>query len=137
MPESSVTSGTTGVNTATPPSPCVLTINSGSSSIKFALFPVESPATRLLSGKVERIGLPDPVVTIKDGPAKIEKLPIPAGDHLAAGGFLLDWLAEHLDGKAIVGVGHRVVHGGVNYTRSQRVTRQMVEELNHLSPYDP
>src|ERR1039457_1815004 len=51
---------------------CVMTVNSGSSSIKFALYPTDSPAKQLLSGRIERIGLPKPVLTIREGPDRSE-----------------------------------------------------------------
>src|SRR2546425_7051141 len=116
---------------------CVLTINSGSSSIKCALFPFDSPRTRLLSGKIERIGLPGPVITIKDGAKTSDKLPITAPDHRAAGEFLIGWLEQNFGFSGLLGIGHRVVHGGADFTQSQRVSRQLVEELHRLSPYDP
>src|SRR6266446_7923972 len=116
---------------------CVLTINSGSSSIKFALFPFDSPGTQLLSGKIERIGLPGPVITIKDGAKTSDKLPLAAPNHRAAGEFLIGWLGQNFGFSGLLGIGHRVVHGGVEFTRSQRITPQMVEELRRLSPYDP
>ena len=49
---------------------CVLTVNGGSSSIKFALHRADAPTVRLLSGKIERIGLPRPTLTIRDGSSK-------------------------------------------------------------------
>ena len=116
---------------------CVLTINSGSSSIKFALFPFDSPRTRLLSGKIERIGLPSPTVTIKDGAKTSDKLPIAAPDHRAAGEFFIGWLEQNFGFSGLLGIGHRVVHGGADFTRSQRITPQLVAELHRLSPYDP
>ena len=116
---------------------CVLTINSGSSSIKFALFPFDSPRTRLLSGKIERIGLPSPTVTIKDGAKTSDKLPIAAPDHRAAGAFFIGWLEQNFGFSGLLGIGHRVVHGGADFTRSQRITPQLVAELHRLSPYDP
>ena len=44
---------------------CVLTINGGSSSVKFALFGLTEPPVRMLSGEVERIGLPGTVLSAK------------------------------------------------------------------------
>src|SRR2546423_14801525 len=87
---------------------CVLTINSGSSSIKFALYREDSPTTRLLSGKIERIGLPRPVLTLREGAKKTEPQDVAAPNHLAAGNFLISWLEHHLGSAALVGVGHRI-----------------------------
>jgi acetate kinase len=115
----------------------VLTVNSGSSSIKFALYPADSPTTRLLSGKLERIGLPKPVFTIHDGPDKAAPRVIAASNHLVAGELLIRWLDEHIGFARVDGVGHRVVHGGLKISQAQVVTPQLIRELRRISPYDP
>jgi acetate kinase len=116
----------------------ILTINGGSSSIKFALFTVGHPLQRNLSGGIERIGLPEAAFRAKgltpvDGFSKIVKAP----DHLAAVGILMDWIEERIGHDAMTAVGHRVVHGGPKYSEPQRVTPEMIEELRRLSPFDP
>ncbi len=116
---------------------CVLTINAGSSSIKFAQYRADSSFTRLLSGQIQRIGLPDPVLSVHVGASKTDTQPLAAADHRAAGDFLLDWLEHHVGFATVAGVGHRVVHGGPTLSESQRITPQLVEELRRLSPYDP
>jgi acetate kinase len=119
------------------PARCVLTVNGGSSSIKFALYRAASPTTRLLSGKIERIGLPRPVLTIHDGARKTDPRVIAAPDHRAAGEFLIGWLERHVGFAKVAGVGHRVVHGGLKLSEAQRITPQLVAELHRISPYDP
>ncbi len=121
----------------TAPGRCILTINGGSSSIKFALYQADSPATRLLSGKLERIGLPKPTLTLKGGGQPADPQVITAPTHRAAGEFLIDWLEHYVDVTAVMGIGHRVVHGGPNFKDSQRITPRLVEALRRLSPYDP
>ena len=116
---------------------CVLTINSGSSSIKFALYREDSPATQLLSGKIERIGLPRAVLTVHDGGKKSDPRPLAAPNHKAAGDFLIKWLGERLGSAALVGVGHRVVHGGLNLIEPQRVTPRVLAELRRIRQYVP
>ena len=49
-----------------PASPLILTINGGSSSIKFALYQEDGPLKRVLYGKVDRIGLPGTILTFND-----------------------------------------------------------------------
>jgi acetate kinase len=122
---------------AQPPSRCILTINAGSSSIKFALFQAGTVAKRLLSGKLERIGLPNPTLSLKGEDQPAEPQAIAAPNHRAAGEFLIAWLEQHVGVSAVVGIGHRVVHGGPNFKDSQRITPKLVEELRRLSPYDP
>jgi acetate kinase len=123
----------------------ILTINSGSSSIKFALYssPVgrASPRAvsldRLVSGKLERIGLPDSSITIKDKNGPSQKLAVKAPNHRAGGDFIIRWLERNFGFDSVAGIGHRVVHGGPKFTSPQRVTRDLVHELDRLSPYDP
>ena len=116
---------------------CILTVNGGSSSIKFALYRADSPTTRLLSGRIERIGLPRPTLTIRDGARKKAPLVIAACDHRAAGDFLIGWLERHVGFANVAGVGHRVVHGGLKLNQAQRITPQLLAELHRISPYDP
>ncbi|MEY2429340.1 MAG: acetate kinase [Verrucomicrobiota bacterium] len=116
---------------------CILTINGGSSSIKFALYRADSPTTRILSGKIERIGLPNPKLTVKHSAKNTETQAIRAPHHRAAGQFLIRWLARHSGHTMVTGIGHRVVHGGMSFTESQRITPAMLKELRRLSPYDP
>ena len=49
----------------------------------------------------------------------------------------MGWIEEHSGREALAAVGHRVVHGGPNYSEPQQVTAEMVEELHRLSPFDP
>ena len=49
----------------------------------------------------------------------------------------MDWIAERSGRDALTAVGHRVVHGGPNYYKPQRITAEIVEELHRLSPFDP
>ncbi len=63
--------------------------------------------------------------------------PVTAADHTAAVDALMDWIEEHDGRDALAAAGHRVVHGGPNYSEPQQVTAEMVEELHRLSPFDP
>ena len=116
---------------------CILTLNGGSSSIKFALYRADSPTSRLLSGKIERIGLPKPILTVHSGVRELAPCAIPALNHRAAGDFLIGWLERHVGLANVAGVGHRVVHGGLKLNQAQRITPQLVAELHRISPYDP
>jgi acetate kinase len=118
--------------------PRILTINGGSSSIKFALFEAGDSLGRMLEGGIERIGLPDAVLRVKglDPVDHFSRL-VMAPDHKAAVGDLMDWIEQRLGGNALAAVGHRVVHGGQKYCEPQRITAEIVEELHRLSPFDP
>jgi acetate kinase len=118
--------------------PLILTINGGSSSIKFALFEADAPLRRVLEGRLERIGLPDANLRVKGlSPADNFSRPVAAPDHTVAVGALMDWLEERLGQVTLTAVGHRVVHGGPKYNDSQLITREMVQELHQLTPFDP
>jgi acetate kinase len=62
---------------------------------------------------------------------------VTAPDHTKAVGALMDWIEERREHDVLTAVGHRVVHGGPKYSRPQRITAEMVEELHRLSPFDP
>jgi acetate kinase len=118
--------------------PHILTINGGSSSIKFALFDAGNSLQRILEGAIDRIGLPEATLQVK-GMNKADDFSRPAGapDHTAAVGVLMDWIEERGGHDTLAAVGHRVVHGGPKYSQPKRITREMVEELRQLSPFDP
>jgi acetate kinase len=121
-----------------PTGPRILTINGGSSSIKFALFGANGPPQRLLEGGIERIGQPEATLRVKglNGADDLSRL-VAAPDHTAAVGVLMDWIVERLGREALTGIGHRVVHGGPAYSQPQRITPEMIEELSRLRPFDP
>jgi acetate kinase len=96
----------------------LLTINAGSSSIKFALFEAGAALRRLDKGSIERIGL-------ADGP-----------DRQAAIEQLLQWVGTHTAGD-LRAVAHRIVHGGPRYSEPVRLTPAVLTELKTLSPFDP
>jgi acetate kinase len=115
----------------------ILTINGGSSSIKFALFPAAGPRQRGLHGTIDRIGLPGTNLTFNapsgSGPVRQE---LAAADHRSAANVLIDWLATQ-DAFASVGaLGHRVVHG-MRHTQPEIIRQDLLDELHRLRPYDP
>jgi acetate kinase len=120
----------------------IVTINGGSSSIKFAVFgPVgpgpDTPA-RLLSGQIERIGTEGAqlVISPSDGGDVPERHRVPAADHAQASDQLIDWLLARLGQNAIAAIGHRVVHGGVHLLQHQLVTPELIAELHRNEPLD-
>ncbi|MGA9446945.1 MAG: hypothetical protein WBV26_10895, partial [Candidatus Sulfotelmatobacter sp.] len=76
-----------------PANPRILTINGGSSSIKFALFDAADSLRRILEGGIERIGLPQATLRVKglDQADNFSRL-VPAPDHTVAVGALMDWI---------------------------------------------
>ncbi len=121
-----------------PANPLILTINGGSSSVKFALFEAAESFPRILQGAIDRIGLPGAALRVKGvNQADNFSRPVTATDHLVAVGVLMDWLEERIGPDALAAVGHRVVHGGPRYSQPQPITAEMVAELHRLSPFDP
>jgi len=121
-----------------PANPRILTINGGSSSIKFALFEAGASLQRTLAGRIEGIGLPQGSFAVKGlDPAANFSRTVAAPDHTAAVAVLMDWVQAQVEGGALAAVGHRVVHGGPKYWEPQRVTPEMIDELHQLSPFDP
>ena len=121
-----------------PSNPRILTINGGSSSIKFAFFEANDSLKRILDGVIERIGSQKAVLRVKGlNQADNFSRPVAASDHTRAVGALVDWIQESGRRDGLTAVGHRVVHGGPKYSEPQRITAEMVEELRRLSPFDP
>jgi acetate kinase len=128
----------TKVSSMKPASARILTINGGSSSIKFALFEAGDSLRRMLEGGIERIGSPEAALRVKGvNPTDTFSRSVTAPDHAVAVGALMDWIEERSRRETLTAVGHRVVHGGPKYSEPQRITAEMVEELRRLSPFDP
>lgn len=116
----------------------VLTLNAGSSSVRWALFRAGSPPVRLATGKLERIGLRDGILTVTDVAAgRTDRRTIQVADHAASVQVLLDQLAQSGKRLEIEAIGHRVVHGGSRFAAPVVVSSEVMEELHRLSPYDP
>ena len=117
----------------------ILVLNAGSSSLKFAVYPVEAGApSPILRGKIAGIGNA-PVFSARDGEGRavpqndLMRLNPGAGiDDLIPA--LLDWLKSHQGGVGIVAAGHRVVHGGRNHTGPARVSTTLLAEPRIGSP---
>ncbi|KRW96127.1 acetate/propionate family kinase [Paracoccus sp. MKU1] len=113
----------------------ILTLNAGSSSLKFRVFARESLAL-LARGAVSRIGADAELVArLADGP-EIRSLVV-GGDHAAAMQAVLDFVDAHDEGWRIEAVAHRIVHGGTRYTRSTPVTPKVLDDLRELIPLAP
>ena len=113
----------------------MLILNSGSSSVKFAVF-THDGATRMLSGGFERLGLPETALTLKIG-SRREKKNIDAPDHAACLPLLLDLLKTELPQSRVGAVAHRIVHGGARFSEPERITPAMLDELRGLIALAP
>jgi len=118
-----------------------LVLNSGSSSLKFAVFlaSAENDWPVAARGNLEGIST-SPKMSARDGTGA--SLPTPAippevADAAAALEHVFAWLRASFQGARIVGVGHRVVHGGERYRAPTIVTPEVLTELRRLVPYAP
>ncbi|WP_136634814.1 acetate/propionate family kinase [Pseudooceanicola onchidii] len=111
----------------------ILTVNAGSSSLKYALYRAKAEPVVLAQGKVGRIG-GAAQLTPAGGPAR--DLP-PGTDHAGALAAVLAELSEsHPDAQVTV-VGHRVVHGGPDYAAPVELTPKVIAQLEGFAPYAP
>jgi acetate kinase len=120
-----------------PLNPCILTINGGSSSIKFGLYQAGTTLDRGLYGSIDRIGLSGTNLTFNcpaiNHPGSRH---LASSDHKSAINFLIDWLEEQNSFKWVRAIGHRVVHG-MKHTKPELVTQDLLDELYSIRPYDP
>ncbi|MGL6249222.1 MAG: acetate kinase, partial [Culicoidibacterales bacterium] len=116
----------------------ILSINAGSSSLKFQLFKMPAE-TVICSGIAERIGLDTGIFTIKFSGQK-EVLELPITDHTVAVNLLLELLLKHKiirDFAEIKGIGHRIVHGGEIFKDSTILDATKVQQIADLSSLAP
>ena len=114
--------------------PRILTVNGGSSSLKFAVFDPGDPPRRLLAGAIERIGLPG--TTLRAGGPE-GPIAVTAVDPSRPGSGLLDWLDGSGELGRVTAVAHRVVHGGPDYADPRLVTPELIRDLRRVGPLDP
>ena len=120
------------------PANAILTVNSGSSSIQFALFDTAGPLMRLWSGVVEGIGAAQARLTVRgDETADGRETELP--DHAAALAFILDRTEEQLrrHGVGLRAVGHRVVHGGPECDCPLPLDLPLEKRLREIVPLAP
>ena len=120
----------------------ILTLNAGSSSIKFALYANVQPLPEQpeLVGQIDGIGA-RPHIRAKDAAGhSLDDVDLRLsgdGQHRQALGFLVKWLRGHDGGWNIAGVGHRVVHGAQDYSRPIVLDAATVENLKRFIPLAP
>ena len=111
----------------------ILTLNAGSSSLKYAVYLTAAEPELLQAGQVENIG-PLARLTVKGGGATSE---IGPADHTVAVSAILAAIDPLLDGRQVAGVGHRIVHGGKAFGAPVRLTEDILAQLTALVPLAP
>ncbi len=120
----------------------ILTINAGSSSIKFALFPLDHPISPQaeVSGQIDGIGTNATKLVAHDRAGERIANQAISGDavsHSAALDAMLQWFLATYTGWQIVAVGHRVVHGGERYSKPIVVDATVLGHLESFIPLAP
>lgn len=111
----------------------LLTVNSGSSSIKFALFTNTDRPERVVAGDIADIRSSAAVLTV-DGAQTREVVAI---DHPNAATRVLECLEPHLKGRTLRAIAHRVVHGGGVFDWTCLITQEVIDALTQLIPLAP
>jgi acetate kinase len=119
----------------------VLVLNAGSSSLKFCVYrrPDDTDWEVAARGQIEGIGTA-PRLSAKDAQGEVlvkETLSAIVSDGNAAIEALASWLRSKWSGARVLGVGHRVVHGGVRFSQPIVLTRQILADLSELIPLAP
>lgn len=121
----------------------VASLNSGSSSIKFALFAIEAEQRLHLvaTGKIEKIGIAPTLRTRSSDGAILLERDWPNGASLHHQDLLADlfaWADAHpLEQREIVAIGHRIVHGGRTHAAPRIVDAALLDDLEALCPLAP
>jgi acetate kinase len=114
----------------------ILTINGGSSTIKFAIYGLGEPPQQHLRGVIERIGAEGTSLEAMDADGhRIERRTLDAPTHAQAAQQLIEWLQQRVD-VFIAGVGHRVVHGGFHLHEHQPITDLVLDKLRRAQSLD-
>jgi acetate kinase len=115
----------------------ILTVNGGSSSIRFAIYEMGATLHRRLGGKIDRIGVGGTNLIVDD-PAGKRRPPrrVAGADHRMAAACLVDWLEKQPVFASVKAVGHRVVQG-MQHSKPELVTPKLLAELRRITRYDP
>ncbi len=124
---------TTG--TAADAAHAILTVNTGSSSVKLALYSNDSKLERRVGASLERIGHPSARLKVSSAEGA-DARPVDAPDHDAALRIALDAVSAG-SSPTLDGVGHRIVHGGPDHSRPERLTAALIARLRQLEAIDP
>jgi acetate kinase len=117
-----------------------LVLNAGSSSLKFGLYDHAAEPEMLCRGLVERIGGAAALTLRRPDGEEVASRDLPddrAGDHAGALAEVLDLIGERYSEARITAVGHRVVHGGMDFAEPVRITPAIREELERFTSFAP
>jgi len=111
----------------------ILTINGGSSSIKFALFELGNIPGKIYYGQLTRVGTNGTRFTVN---SEMKSVPITATTYEGAIDYLISWLEANIQFSGVKAIGHRIVHG-MQHTEPCLITTELLKDLTIISAYDP
>ncbi len=117
----------------------IAAINSGSSSLKFGLFCHNEPCTQIYKGKLSGIGTPTCSFVVKSEAGRDNSSSCPVDVHSSeeAANFLVKWLENQVEQFQLDGIGHRVVHGGMNYHEPAIIDDKLMNDLYRIISLAP
>ena len=115
----------------------VLTLNVGSSSLKFSVFTVGGAVDRRLSGKFDQVGRSETRFELKDASGAMNSEVIGSVDQRGAAEFLFERLDQKIGLAQLKAIGLRVVHGGARYRRPALIDGEMMQYLRHIRAFAP
>jgi acetate kinase len=118
---------------------CIAVLNAGSSSIKFAVYESGASGVLLFRGQVERLGLAPRLKATNAAGETVAERNWATGqlDHRSATTEILKLGQELLKGRPVLAFGHRVVHGGLEFTVPTRIDARVMAALAKLVPLAP
>lgn len=119
------------------PDRTVLTVNTGSSSLKAAVFDEDDLASRHLTALVEHIGHESTLLVTGGDGQIVGRESLLVRDHSQALEALIHWLERHGDIESLGALGHRLVHGGAAYSAPHLIDDALVHAIEQLIPFAP
>jgi acetate kinase len=116
---------------------CILSINGGSSSIKFSLYKIKEPLEQLFNGEIENIGTKKAKLHFNNTvDQQKNNIDFEASNHEQAANNLIDWLEKQKHFDSVKAIGHRIVHG-MKHTQPELISDDLLSELKKISAFDP
>jgi len=114
----------------------LLTINGGSSSIKFAMYEMAEDAVLIFLGSIDRIGSDNTIFKVNYENKEKESFDVYTPGFYEAATFLILWLKKQPGFDRVQCIGHRIVHG-MDHTEAEIISTALLKELKKIRDYDP
>jgi len=115
----------------------IISINGGSSSIKFALYKIEEQLIEVFHGEIENMGTQNAKISsTSSGTQQKKTVNIQSGDRDEAIRHFIDWLEKQEGFDLVIAIGHRIVHG-MKHIEPEIISPELIKELKEISAFDP